>query len=238
MVAFRLWTTASRSWLAAGVLSVLGAELAIIHCSVTFTIVAFLCTVTCLGFGSMDSLLGGVGEGDWLDWEEWLVSEPGKLADLHTFLEEMVMEEKLALFWGMIVVTAELCDSGAVALTGWTLLVLCKGVYDLYVSVLFVPWNRVCGLQGSAEVVRWRERLRGSMLVVFIRGDFLLRSELVPVEGSLDWLPPGKDDTLLVFQPLLRACQPKGLSPSLAVKFCFSGTYSVWIKEILCDKYP
>lgn len=33
-----------------------------------------------------------------LDWEEWLqVWEPGKLADLLTFLEEMVMEEKLAL---------------------------------------------------------------------------------------------------------------------------------------------
>lgn len=71
------------------------------------------------------------GEGDSLDWEDWLqVSDPGKLADLLTFLEEMVMEEKLALFWGMIVATAELvcvfegCEllfvihSGAVALIG------------------------------------------------------------------------------------------------------------------------
>lgn len=71
------------------------------------------------------------GEGDSLAWEERLwVSEAVKLADLLTFLEEMVMEEKPALFCGMIVVTAELvcmcegCEllfvlhSGAVALKG------------------------------------------------------------------------------------------------------------------------
>lgn len=75
------------------------------------------------------------------------------------------------------------------------------------------------------------------MLVVFIRGDFLLGSELVPVEISLDSLPPGKADTLLVFQLLLSACQPTGLSPSLARKLRFSGTYSVDERD-KSDIYP
>lgn len=100
MVAFLLWTTVSKAWLAGGVpaLSVLGTGLDIILCSVTLTIVAFLFTVTCLEFGSMDWWASG-GEGDSLDWEECLwVSDAGKLADLLTFLEEMVMEEKPALF--------------------------------------------------------------------------------------------------------------------------------------------
>lgn len=87
-----------------------------------------------------------------------------------------------------------------------------------------------------AEVVRFSKGcLRASVLAVFIKRDFLLGSELVPVGSSLVLLPPGKADTLLVFQPLLRACQLTGLSPSLAGKLGFSGTYSVWTNEILCD---
>lgn len=67
--------------------------------SVTLTIVAFRCTVKCLEFGSMGLWSMGCGEGDSRDWEEWLlVSEPGRLAVLLTFLEEMVMEEKPGLF--------------------------------------------------------------------------------------------------------------------------------------------
>lgn len=97
MVAFLLWTTVSKALLSGGApgLFLLGPGLVIILCSVTLTIVAFLCTVTCLDFGSLVWCAIG-GEGDWEDW--FWVSEPGKLADLLTFLEEMVMEEKPALF--------------------------------------------------------------------------------------------------------------------------------------------
>lgn len=77
--------------------------------SVTFTIVAFLCTVTCPGFGFIVEPWFAGGEGDLLDWEELVEApEPGRLEDLQTFLEEMVMEEKPVLFWGISVVTAEL----------------------------------------------------------------------------------------------------------------------------------
>lgn len=107
----------------------------------------------------------------------------------------------------------------------------------------FVCMSEGCGLLfvphtgPVAEVVRFsRGCLRASALAVFIKRDFLLGSELVPVGSSLVLLPPGKADTLLVFQPLLRACQPTGLSPSLAGKLGFSGTYSVWTNEILHDK--
>ncbi|TNN73861.1 hypothetical protein EYF80_015878 [Liparis tanakae] len=134
MVAFRLWTTVSRAWPSrawpsrawpsGGVTTFLWLKegLDTILCSVTLTIVAFLCTVTILEFGSM------VGDGD--SPERPKASSPGKLAERLTFLEEMVMEEKLALFWGMSVVTAEWvctcggCEllfvphSGAVALRG------------------------------------------------------------------------------------------------------------------------
>lgn len=73
-------------------------------CSVTLTIVACLFRVNCLEFGSIGWSAAGRGEdGDWPGWVE-----PGKLAERLTFLEEMVMEEKPALFCGMSVVTAEL----------------------------------------------------------------------------------------------------------------------------------
>lgn len=86
--------------------------------------VACLFSVSCLEFGSIGwPLTGGGGVDDWPGW-----AEPWKLAERLTFLEEMVMEEKPALFWGMRVVTAELVwmcddcnsvgDSGAVALRG------------------------------------------------------------------------------------------------------------------------
>lgn len=100
IVAFRLWTTVSIAWPVGGVpaLFVLRTGLAITLCSVTLTIVAFLCTVTCVEFGSMGGRASG-GEEESLEREEWLqASEPGKLDDLLTFLEEMVMEEKPALF--------------------------------------------------------------------------------------------------------------------------------------------
>lgn len=64
----------------------------------------------------------GGGEGEGL-----LARKPEKLSDLLTFLEEMVMEEKPALFWGMMVVTAEpvcVCE-------GSELLLLCTGVVAL-----------------------------------------------------------------------------------------------------------
>jgi len=102
MVAFLLRTTVSKEWLGGGVpaflVLVLGLELDITLLSVTLTIVAFLCTVTCLEFGSMGEWFKG-GEGDLLDWEErLLVLDPGRLVDLLTFLEEIVIEEKPALF--------------------------------------------------------------------------------------------------------------------------------------------
>lgn len=94
MVAFLLRTTVSEAWFAGGApaLSALGTGLDIVLCSVTLTMVACLFTVNCLEFGSMGWLAGG-GDGDSLEW-----GEPGKLADRLTFLEEMVMEEKPALF--------------------------------------------------------------------------------------------------------------------------------------------
>ena len=98
MVAFLLWTTVSKVWLVVGVPALFVLGLDIILSSVTLTIVAFLCTVTCLAFGSMDWWDSGE-EADALDRKEWLqVSGPGKLHDLLNFLDEMVMEEKPALF--------------------------------------------------------------------------------------------------------------------------------------------
>lgn len=90
MVAFLLWTTVSEASPAGGVpsLFVLEKGLEKVLCSVTLTMVAFLCTVTRPEFGSMGGERGSAGR----------VSEPGRLADLLTLLEEMVMEEKPALF--------------------------------------------------------------------------------------------------------------------------------------------
>lgn len=87
--------------------------------------VAFLCTANWLELRSIAWFWAGTGEGPGL-----VAFVPEKLSDLLTFLEEMVMEEKPALFWGMMVVTAELACvregsealpvpyAGAVALTG------------------------------------------------------------------------------------------------------------------------
>lgn len=48
-----------------------------------------------------------VGEGELDVWDKG-VTHPGRLAVRPTFLEEMVMEEMLVLFWGISVVTSEL----------------------------------------------------------------------------------------------------------------------------------
>lgn len=96
-------------------------------------------------------------------------------------------------------------------------------VDDPRVPTLFAPCTWVCASQGSAEAVGCRARSRGSGLLVFIKGNFLL----VPVESGLDPLPPGTAAPLLVFQPLLSACQLTDLFTTLARKLLFSGTCSV-----------
>lgn len=113
MVACLLRTTVSGAWWvdrdpeepsgpAPGPGSALGLGLdRTVRCSVTLTMVACLFSVNCLEFGSIG--WSAVGDGDWPGRVE-----PGKLAERLTFLEEMVMEEKPALFWGMSVATAEL----------------------------------------------------------------------------------------------------------------------------------
>lgn len=114
MVACLLRTTVSGPWWvdrepeepsrpAPGAGSALGLDRTV-RCSVTLTMVACLFSVNCLEVGSIGwSEAGRGGDGDWLHRVE-----PGKLAERLTFLEEMVMEEKPALFWGMSVATAEL----------------------------------------------------------------------------------------------------------------------------------
>lgn len=104
MVACRLRTTVSGAWwvdrepeepsgLAPGPGSALGLDRTV-RCSVTLTMVACLFSINCLEFGSTGwSAAGRGGDGDWPGMEE-----PGKLAERLTFLEEMVMEEKPALF--------------------------------------------------------------------------------------------------------------------------------------------
>lgn len=81
----------------------LGLETTVL-CSVTLTMVACLFSVNCLEFGSIGWSAAGIGEdGDWPGRVE-----PGKLAERLTFLDEMVMEENPAVFWGTSVATAEL----------------------------------------------------------------------------------------------------------------------------------
>lgn len=87
--------------------------------------VAFLWTVNWLEFGSIAWIWAAGGEVEGL-----LAWKPEKLPDLLTFLEEIVMEEKPALFWGMIVVPVELacvCEGSTLLL----LLVLYTGVVAL-----------------------------------------------------------------------------------------------------------
>lgn len=84
-------------------------------CCVTFTMVAFLWTMTCLEFVFIDS------------------QESGRLDDLQTFLDEIVIEENPALFSGIKVFVAEVvstCD----ALTGCTEEVRCRGALRAGIS--------------------------------------------------------------------------------------------------------
>ena len=125
MVAFLRCAAASKLSRGAFALSGLRAGPDVTLCSVTLTMVALLCIVR-------GSTCGG-GEGDREERPEL-----GRLADLLTFLEEMVIEENPALFWGVSVVTAELvctCEgckllfalsSGPVDFMDWKLFALCK----------------------------------------------------------------------------------------------------------------